>query len=87
MAPGPLATSTHRQIAALLFTREDLARRLIGKVRNPRGLTFITRHSRSTRKAPRCSSTNLNLTAFFRMSLHSQGKQSPGLFSWSGSNP
>jgi hypothetical protein len=34
------------------------------KARKPRGLTFITRHSRSTGKVPRCSSTNLNLTAF-----------------------
>ncbi len=34
------------------------------KARKPRGLTFITRQSRSTGKAPRCSSTNLNLTAF-----------------------
>jgi hypothetical protein len=39
--------------------------RLVGqllKARKPRGLTFITRHSRSIGKAPRCSSTNLNLT-------------------------
>ncbi len=28
-----------------------------------RGLTFITRHSRSIGKAPRCSSTKLNPTA------------------------
>jgi len=34
------------------------------KALKPRGLTFITRQSRSTGKAPRCSSTNLNLTAF-----------------------
>lgn len=41
--------------------------RLAGRLRNarkPRGLTSITRHRRSTGKAPRCSSTNLNLTAF-----------------------
>jgi hypothetical protein len=35
-----------------------------GQARNPRGLTFITRHSQSIGKAPRCSPTNLNLTAF-----------------------
>lgn len=34
------------------------------KARSPRGLTFLTWHSRSIGKAPRCSSTNLNLTAF-----------------------
>ena len=34
------------------------------KARSPRGLTFVTWHSRSLGKAPRCSSTNLNLTAF-----------------------
>ncbi len=34
------------------------------KARSPRGLTFVTWHSRSIGKAPRCSSTNLNLTAF-----------------------
>ena len=34
------------------------------KARKPRGLTFIERHSRSTGKPPRCSSKNLNLTAF-----------------------
>ncbi len=34
------------------------------KARKPRGLTFITRHSRSIGNAPRCSSANLNLTAF-----------------------
>ena len=34
------------------------------KARSPRGLTFVTWHSRSIGKAPRCSSTNLNRTAF-----------------------
>ena len=34
------------------------------KARSPRGLTFLTWHSRSIGKAPRCSSTNLNLMAF-----------------------
>ncbi len=34
------------------------------KARSPRGLTFLTWHSRSIGKAPRCSSTNLNRTAF-----------------------
>ena len=38
-----------------------LAERL-RKARKPRGLTFITRHSRSIGKAPRRSSTKLNLT-------------------------
>ena len=43
--------------------RARLAGRL-RKARNPRGLTFITRHNRSVGKLRRCSSTNLNLTAF-----------------------
>ena len=75
-----------RRDCSLMWARTTMCMRCLRlagrqrKARNPRALTFITRHSQSTGKAPHCSSTSRNLRAlrssrnwgaFFRMSLSS----------------